>query len=132
MANIATDSLSDLVNLECSICNESVFFQRAIPVQIQQCNHVFHKECLHEWCRRTRMNACSCPLCRVNFNFRRGLRNVKTQMKRRIRASEPDDINNITYSSEYDQQVIVAIRNEIAAIKNDANSPVSTLRTSDR
>ena len=130
MANIERDSLTDLANLQCSICSDSVYFQKTNPVKIQQCNHVFHKECLQGWCSRTNINGCSCPLCREYFNFNRELDSLKRSVRNRIRAAAVDDINNIDYSDDYDEAAKDEIRNQINALKNASGSPSSSLSSS--
>ena len=59
---------------ECAVCYEKI--KEGQLVGKTSCDHVFHKKCLTEWVRKSRMMFQSaCPMCRaqmhVNYSFRR-------------------------------------------------------------
>lgn len=61
---------------ECAICHESVSDDR--PVDVTECRHHFHSDCLALWTRRHG----SCPVCRAHVGKRHDLRTTVRQLKR--------------------------------------------------
>jgi hypothetical protein len=57
---------------ECSICGGDL---TSVPengnpgIMITRCGHVFHYQCLGDWCVRGDTARCSCPICRTSLNF---------------------------------------------------------------
>ena len=62
----ATDSKNNSIviseNETCSICMESFLCESQKIVKLNNCNHIFHKECIRQWT----FNSKTCPICRNN------------------------------------------------------------------
>jgi hypothetical protein len=59
---------------ECSLCYDSLFEpqhtgEHHTAVQVNTCGHRFHKDCITDWCKRSKnKDSCLCPLCNENIN----------------------------------------------------------------
>ncbi|CAH2079644.1 unnamed protein product [Thlaspi arvense] len=53
--------LEETNEIECSICIEDFSINHENIIQMPQCKHMFHQDCLFEWLGRQN----SCPLCRT-------------------------------------------------------------------
>nr|CAD2200327.1 unnamed protein product [Meloidogyne enterolobii] len=68
-------------NDKCSICHQNLIDKKEYKAlqQITDCNHVFHKECIKEWCNEKNLNAetkkwpyggpivSKCPICETKI-----------------------------------------------------------------
>ena len=45
------------------------------PVEIEECGHRFHRDCLNSHCLAApnKLTKCACPICRTEFNFKTDL-----------------------------------------------------------
>tara|TARA_Y100001938_G_C7801073_1_gene287124 strand:+ start:114 stop:518 length:405 start_codon:yes stop_codon:yes gene_type:complete len=52
---------SDILKEGCVICLEK--YQKKEKIVTLKCNHIFHQECIEEWCKTGK----TCPLCRFSL-----------------------------------------------------------------
>ena len=79
-------------SLPCPICFEKI--ENKDNRIITPCRHIFHKDCLHQWCEMNkRMNyqsICTCPICRKELsNFNDEINNIIPQTQNSL-------VNDIT------------------------------------
>ncbi len=131
---ISSTPLQELVNQQCSICMDSLYFQNSQPVEINTCNHKFHKKCLNDWCGRNnnRTSTCNCPYCRNEFNYKTELKKLGTQIRNKVRAATNSEINDINYSDVYEEDAIKEVKTKINHMKRDGTRRKAGQQTTGR
>lgn len=115
--------LNEYANTICSICQESLYFQNSQPVEIVQCNHKYHRQCLNTWCNshnaiNVASATCRCPYCNQQFMFKDDLKKIGTVIRNKIRGFSQECINEMKLDENiYDQNAIDEITNKINNMK---------------
>ena len=87
----------------CTICYESDSLDNLFTTN---CNHVFHKNCLHRWCDHNN----SCPICRKKkpFGIKTDVVEKVNNMTNHITNNYNDDNNNNDDNNYSDNNLIFA------------------------